>query len=117
MKKSRFNDSQVMATAQGKLLASLMASLIEFERDLLKERVRSVLALAKARGKVLGRKPGGRPKSDKLTPRVAALLSEGFSYRHIANAVKVSKNTLIWILPPPVTALSLELDTHRKWRG
>lgn len=87
-----------MTTAQGKLLASLMASLAEFERDLLKERVRSGLALAKARGKVLGRKLGERPKSDKLTPRVVALLNAGLSYRHIANEVKLSKNTVMGIV-------------------
>ncbi len=30
-----------LATPQGKLIASLMASLVEFEHDLLRERVRS----------------------------------------------------------------------------
>jgi DNA invertase Pin-like site-specific DNA recombinase len=39
-----------ISTAQGKLLASFMASLAEFERDLLKERVRSGLAIAQANG-------------------------------------------------------------------
>ena len=47
-----------ISTAQGKLLASFMASLAEFERDLLKERVRSGLAIAQAKGKRLGRQIG-----------------------------------------------------------
>lgn len=87
-----------ISTAQGKLLASLMASLAEFERDLLRERVRSGLAAAKARGKVLGRKHGQRPKSDILTPRVLDLFNTGHSYRQIAHVVQLSKNTVMDIV-------------------
>lgn len=47
----------------GRMMATVIAGLAEFERDLLRERVRSGLAAAKARGKVLGRKPGQRPKA------------------------------------------------------
>ncbi len=39
-----------LSTPQGKLIANLMASLAEFEHDLLRERVRSGIAAAKARG-------------------------------------------------------------------
>ena len=35
------------------------------------------------RGKRLGRQPGQRPKSDRLTPKVLALVAEGRSYRLI----------------------------------
>lgn len=87
-----------ISTAQGKLLASLMASLAEFERDLLKERVRSGLAAAKARGKALGRKLGDRPKSDKLTPKVLELFNDGNSYRKIASEVGISKDTVMGIV-------------------
>jgi putative DNA-invertase from lambdoid prophage Rac len=87
-----------ISTAQGKLLASLMASLAEFERDLLRERVRSGLAAAKARGKKLGRQQGERPKSDKLTPTVLRLLKEGKSYRKIATELNLSKNTVVGIV-------------------
>lgn len=86
-----------ISTAQGKLLASLMASLAEFERDLLSERVRSGLAGAKARGKMLGRKIGDRP-SDKLAPKVLELFNAGNSYRQIASAVQLSKNTVMGIV-------------------
>lgn len=87
-----------ISTAQGKLLASFMASLAEFERDLLKERVRSGLAAAKARGKILGRQIGERPKSDKALLRVMELFRAGQSYRRIANEVKLSKNTVMAIV-------------------
>jgi putative DNA-invertase from lambdoid prophage Rac len=87
-----------ISTAQGKLLASFMASLAEFERDLLKERVRSGLAAAQANGKKLGRQEGDRPKSDKLTPTVLKLVTEGTSYRKIAADLQLSKNTVMAIV-------------------
>ncbi len=87
-----------ISTAQGKLLASFMASLAEFERDLLKERVRSGLAIAQAKGKRLGRQAGDRPKSDKLAPTVLKLISEGTSYRKIATELRLSKNTVMAIV-------------------
>ena len=83
-----------VSTAQGKLLASLMASIAEFERDLLKERIRSGLAAAKACGKALGRQVGDRPKSDKLAPKVIELFSAGNSYRKIASQCQLSVNTV-----------------------
>jgi putative DNA-invertase from lambdoid prophage Rac len=87
-----------ISTAQGKLLASLMASLAEFERDLIRERVRSGLAAARARGKKLGRQHGERPKSDKLGHKVLELLNAGRSYRQIASEVQLSKNTVMGIV-------------------
>jgi putative DNA-invertase from lambdoid prophage Rac len=87
-----------ISTAQGKLLASLMASLAEFERDLLRERTRSGLAAAKARGKKLGRQPGDRPKADKLGHKVLELLNAGHSYRRIASEVQLSKSTVMGIV-------------------
>lgn len=95
-----------ISTAQGKLLASLMASLAEFERDLLKERVRSGLAAAKARGKVLGRQAGDRPKSDKLAPKVIELFNAGKSYRKIAEECQLSPNTVVGILRRSYQAFS-----------
>jgi DNA invertase Pin-like site-specific DNA recombinase len=44
-----------LATPQGRLIATLMAGLAEFERDLLRERVRFGVNAAKARGVVFGR--------------------------------------------------------------
>jgi DNA invertase Pin-like site-specific DNA recombinase len=68
-----------LSTPQGKLVANLMASLAEFEHDLLRERVRSGVAAAKARGQTFGRKPGYRP-SDKQAPEVMKLSEvEGLS--------------------------------------
>jgi putative DNA-invertase from lambdoid prophage Rac len=87
-----------LTTPHGKLIASVLASLAEFERDLLRERVRSGLAAAKARGVKLGRQPGQRPKSDRLAPRVLGMVEEGRSYRDVAKQLKLSKNTVAEIV-------------------
>lgn len=83
-----------LGTATGRMLATVLAGIAEFERDLLRERVRSGLAAAKARGKVLGRKQGQRPKSDRLAPKVLALVAAGRSYRLIGRELGLSKNTV-----------------------
>ena len=83
-----------LQTPQGKLVASLMAALAEFERDLLRERVRSGMAAAKARGRIFGRRPGQRVKSDHLAPKVLRMVGEGVSYRTIGKQLDLNKNTV-----------------------
>lgn len=79
---------------QGRLIANLMCSLAEFERDLIRERIKSGLAAAKARGKKLGRQPGQRIKADRLTPKVLGMVADGASYRRIAKELELSKTTV-----------------------
>jgi DNA invertase Pin-like site-specific DNA recombinase len=81
-------------TSQGRLIANLMASLAEFERDLVRERVRSGIAAARARGQRLGRQTGQRVKADRLAPQVLQLVEQGSSYRKIAQALHLSKTTV-----------------------
>jgi len=87
-----------LRSAQGKLIASLMAALAEFESDLLRERVRSGIAAAQKRGVVFGRRPGQRVKADHFAPRVLKLVSEGQSYREISHRLGLSKNTVLDIV-------------------
>lgn len=87
-----------LSTPQGKLIANLMASLAEFEHDLLRERVRSGVAAAKSRGQTFGRRPGYRP-SDKQAPKVVELSEvEDLSQREIASRLGLSKTTVNEIL-------------------
>jgi DNA invertase Pin-like site-specific DNA recombinase len=87
-----------LSTPQGKLVANLMASLAEFEHDLLRERVRSGVAAAKARGQTFGRKPGYRP-SDEVAPEVIRLAEEeNLSQRKTAERLRISKTTVNEIL-------------------
>ena len=86
-----------LSTASGKLMRTTMAGLAEFERDLIRERVKSGLAAAKANGAVLGRKKGFRP-SDKKAKRVLKLHEEGLSYRLIGRNLGLSNNTVMDIV-------------------
>jgi DNA invertase Pin-like site-specific DNA recombinase len=82
----------------GRMMATMLAGIAQFERDLLSERVKSGLAAARARGKKLGRQPGQRPKSDKLAPKVVQAVTDGQSYRWIARDLRISKNTVLDIM-------------------
>ena len=83
-----------LSTPHGRMMATVLAGIAEFERALTQERIRSGIAAAKARGKQLGRQPGQRPKSDRLAPRVLALVAQGRSYRLVGREVGLSKNTV-----------------------
>lgn len=87
-----------LETPHGRMMATMLAGIAQFERDLISERVKSGLAAARARGKKLGRQPGQRPKSDKLAPKVIAASEEGRSYRWIARELGISKNTVLDIM-------------------
>ena len=86
-----------LGTASCKLMRAIMAGLADFERDLIRERVKSGLQAAKARGVVLGRKEGQRP-SDKKANKVLDLHRDGLSYRLIGRNVGLSKNTVMEIV-------------------
>jgi putative DNA-invertase from lambdoid prophage Rac len=85
-------------TPHGRMMATLLAGIAQFERDLLSERVKSGLAAARSRGRKLGRQLGERPKSDKLAPKVMAAVEAGRSYRWIARDLGLSKNTVTEIV-------------------
>ncbi|MBZ0187713.1 MAG: recombinase family protein [Candidatus Obscuribacterales bacterium] len=109
-----------LGTSQGKLMATIMSSLAEFESDLIRERVKSGIAAAKARGKKIGRQPGQRIKSDRLAPKVLSMVEEGTSYRAIADELDISKNTVTDIvkrhrlLQPVSPAASDSLPTSKR---
>jgi DNA invertase Pin-like site-specific DNA recombinase len=86
-----------LSTSSGKLMRTIMAGLAEFERDLIRERVKSGLAMAKANGVKLGRQEGQRP-SDRKAKIVLELHREGLSYRLIGRNLGLSKNTVMQIV-------------------
>jgi DNA invertase Pin-like site-specific DNA recombinase len=86
-----------LSTPTGKLMRTIMAGLADFERDIIRERVKSGLQAARARGVRLGRQHGQRP-SDKKAQRVLAMHKEGLSYRLIGRNVGLSKNTVMEIV-------------------
>ena len=101
-----------LTTPHGRMMATILAGLAEFERELIQERIRSGLAAAKARGKRLGRQPGQRPKSDRLAPKVLALVAQGRSYRLIGRELGLSKNTVANIVRRARAASQPSADQH-----
>lgn len=86
-----------LGSPYGRMMATILAGIAEFERELIQERIRSGMAAAKARGKRFGRQPGQRP-SDRLAPKVLALAAQGRSYRLIGRELGLSKNTVASIV-------------------
>jgi DNA invertase Pin-like site-specific DNA recombinase len=86
-----------LGTASGKLMRTIVAGLAEFERDLIRERVKFGLAAARAKGVVLGRQVGQRP-SDKKVAKVLKHHGEALSYRLIGRNMGLSKNTVMEIV-------------------
>ena len=80
-----------LSTAIGKLMCTIMAGLAEFERDLIRDRVKSGLAAARARGVKLGRQLGQRPSG-------SACMPTGFPIGSFARNVGMSKNTVMDIV-------------------
>jgi len=78
-------------------MRTIMAGLAEFERDLIRERVKSGLASARARGVLRGRQEGQCP-SDKKANKVLAQHKQGLSYRLIGRNLGLSKNTAMEIV-------------------
>jgi len=87
-----------LSTPHGRMMATIIAGIAEFERELIQERIRSGIAAAKARGKRLGCQPGQRPKSGRLAPKVLGLVAAGRSYRLISRELGLSKNTVLEIV-------------------
>ncbi len=83
-----------LSTPSGKLMATLLAGIAEFERELIQERVKSGIASAKARGKKIGRQPGDNYKSGKKESKIEQLHREGLSLREIAKETGLGKTTI-----------------------
>ena len=77
------------STPNGRLVFGIFASIAEFERELIRGRVRSGLASARAKGKRLG-----RPKATVNASRVAVLRAQGRSWAKIAEELGVGESTV-----------------------
>lgn len=77
-------------TPQGKLVFGIFASLAEFERSLIRERVNAGLASARKRGRI-----GGRPRVDAdAVTQAQALIRGGMSTSKAAKLAGISRSTL-----------------------
>ena len=76
-------------TPSGRLLFRVLASVAEFERDLIRDRVHAGLRRARAQGKRLG-----PPRVEVDLPRAQALLAEGQSLRAVSETMGIKLATL-----------------------
>jgi putative DNA-invertase from lambdoid prophage Rac len=74
-------------TPIGRAMAGMLGIFAEFERDVLRERVKAGMEHARAKGKVLGRPTTARDKADEIQQ----LLDEGLSKKEIANRLGVGR--------------------------
>ena len=82
-------------TALGRLLLNLLASLAEFELEMIRERVIAGMERARKEGKAVGRPPGPDPRKVAHMRRVLPLLQSGqLSWRQAAARAGVALSTL-----------------------
>lgn len=79
-----------MTTPGGRALAGMLAVFAEFERDILRDRVKAGIAQARKEGR-----PHGRPSTvRKHAAAIAALFANGTSKRQIAAEVGISRSSV-----------------------
>ena len=76
-------------TPQGELIFTVMASLAQFERALISERVKAGMARAKAQGKRISR----APLAEELQAQIVALAAEGLSIHQIGKQLGLGYGT------------------------
>jgi DNA invertase Pin-like site-specific DNA recombinase len=77
------------STPNGRLVFGIFASIAEFERELIRDRVKSGIAAARSKGKRLG-----RPRVNVDAARIASLRASGLSWPKIAAELEVSVGTV-----------------------
>ena len=83
-----FSEGLDFTTTTGKLLYQMLSAFAEFERDCIRERVRSGLRNARAKGKRLG-----RPKRIVDASKIVELRAAGLSWAKIAERLDIGEGT------------------------
>ena len=85
-----------LTTASGRALVGMLAVFAEFEREVLRDRVRAGIAAARQEGK-----PHGRPATARLSAsKVQALHRDGLSQSEIARRLSISRTSVRRFLAP-----------------
>jgi putative DNA-invertase from lambdoid prophage Rac len=87
-----------LTTPSGRALAGMLAVFAEFERDILRDRVKAGIAQARKEGR-----PHGRPlTAAKYVPQVRALAKKGLNKSAIARRLGISRTSVRRFLARPV---------------
>jgi putative DNA-invertase from lambdoid prophage Rac len=79
-----------LTTPSGRALAGMLSVFAEFERDILRDRVRAGIAQARKEGR-----PHGRPPSvTKYIPQVRALARKGLTKSEISRRLRISRTSV-----------------------
>ncbi len=81
-------------TPTGKMMLTMLASVAEFEREIMLERQREGVAKAKKEGKYKGRKP----ISEEIQEKVKNLINQGTSKAEVARKLKIGEASVYRIL-------------------
>lgn len=88
------NESLDLTTPSGRAMAGMLAVFAEFEREILRERVRAGIAEARKNGKKHGRPATARAKAD----QARKLHKEGLKYSEIAGQLKIGRSSVARLL-------------------
>ena len=83
------SDNLDLSTASGRLMFNIIGAMAEFERELIRERVKAGMKNARAKGTRIG-----RPRVVVDTTRIASLRASGLSWPWIARELGVSVGTV-----------------------
>jgi DNA invertase Pin-like site-specific DNA recombinase len=88
-----------LTTPAGRAMAGLLAVFAEFEREILRERVRAGLVQARLKGKRLGRPQTAGRKTD----QIKALFETGLTKAEISRRLKIGRTSVRRLLAVPKT--------------
>lgn len=87
-------ESLDFSTPSGRAMAGMLSTFAEFERDMIRERVKAGIAHARANGKTHGRPRTAALKAD----QIHSLKKEGLNNSQIARKLKISRASVISLL-------------------
>ncbi len=88
------NESLDLTTPSGRAMAGMLAVFAEFEREILRERVKAGIAEARSKGKAHGRPKTAEKKKD----QVIKLKREGLNNSQIARKLNIGRSSVIRML-------------------
>jgi putative DNA-invertase from lambdoid prophage Rac len=93
------NEAFDLTTPAGKALSGMLAVFAEFERDILRERVKAGIAHARSKGKSHGRPATASLRSEEIRK----LKKKGLSNSEIARTLKIGRASVIRSLQSPIS--------------